>query len=87
MQANLREIPHMGQRIARLSGVKLGPVASVQDQGTTQESNGQQSLLAAIYGSGVSTTAAPETKEVEANALAEIPVTVRLTVRFEIQKQ
>jgi uncharacterized protein YggE len=75
------------ERIAKLSGVKLGPVTSVQDQGAEQQGNSQQSLLAAIYGAAASTATPPDTKEVESTALTEIPVTVRLTVRFEIEKQ
>jgi uncharacterized protein YggE len=71
------------ERIAKLSGVKLGRVSLVQDQATSQEGN--QLLLAAIYSSAASVT--PESKEVESAAMAEIPVTVRITVKFEIEKQ
>jgi len=74
------------ERIAKLSGVKLGRVAFVQDQGTAQEGNGQQSLLAAIYGEAASTATPPSSKEVESSALTEIPVTVKLTIKFEIEK-
>jgi uncharacterized protein YggE len=74
------------ERIAKLSGVKLGRVSSVQDQGILPEGNSTQSLIAAVYGSALSAPA-PETKEVESSALTEIPVTVRLTVKFEIEKQ
>ena len=73
------------ERIAKLSGVKLGRIAYVGDQGAAQDPNSQQSLLAMIYGSGAATPA-PETKEVESSSLTDIPVTVRLTVRFDIEK-
>lgn len=71
------------ERIAKVSGVKLGRVLLVQDQATSQEGN--QLLLAAIYSSAASAT--PESKEVQSAAMAEIPVTVRITVKFEIEKQ
>lgn len=71
------------ERIAKLSGVKLGRVLLVQDQATAQEGN--QSLLSAVYGAAISAT--PGTKEVESPAMAEVPVTVRITVKFEIEKQ
>lgn len=71
------------ERIAKVSGVKLGRVLLVQDQATSQEGN--QLLLAAIYSSAASAT--PESKEVASAAMAEIPVTVRITVKFEIEKR
>lgn len=71
------------ERLAKLAGVKLGHVSLIQDRATAQEGN--QSLLAAVYGSAIA--AAPETKEVESPAMAEVTVTERITVRFEIEKQ
>ncbi len=75
------------ERIARLSGVKLGRVSFVQDQGAPQEGNNQQSLLALVYGAATSTATPTDSKEVESSSLTEIPVTVRLTVKFDIEKQ
>jgi hypothetical protein len=80
--ANARE---KAQRIATLSGVKLGRICYVQDQGATQDASGSQNIFAAIYGAAV-VSAGTETKEIESSALTEIPVTVRLAVKFEIEK-
>ena len=73
------------ERLAQLNGVKLGRVLYVQDDGVAQTNNGPQSWMAMVYGMGSSGPAA-DTRELTAAALADIPVTIRLTVKFEIAK-
>jgi uncharacterized protein YggE len=63
------------QRIADLSGVKLGRVLSVTDQETAGN---------AIPNPYINIPAPPDDKQLQTAALTEIPVNVRLIVRFEI---
>ena len=63
------------QRIADLSGIKLGRVLSVTDQETAGN---------AIANPYINIPAPPDDKQLQTAALTEIPVTVRLVVRFDI---
>jgi uncharacterized protein YggE len=60
------------QRLADLSGVKLGRVVSAQDQG--------------VNASGEMTSGPAQAKEATSSTMTDIPVTVRLSVQFEIEK-
>jgi uncharacterized protein YggE len=72
------------QRIADLSGVKLGRVISVQDQGAT--SNIMAAMYFAMNGMNGNNGDRAVTKEAASETFGEIPVTVHLQVVFEIQK-
>jgi uncharacterized protein YggE len=76
------------QRLAKLSGVQLGAVASVEDQGVTPPTSGasaNESVIAAIY--GVSAPSSPDKgKMISAATLGGIPVTVHVTMKFAVSK-
>jgi uncharacterized protein YggE len=63
------------QRIADLSGIKLGKVLSVVDQET--QSNGPQNPY-------ITVPAEPNDNQLQSAILTEIPVTVHLEVKFDI---
>jgi uncharacterized protein len=70
-----------GGRLAKLNGVKLGRVLAVQEvhvAGDLGGSNIQRSPWGEI------TETAHNSDEISADTLADVPVTVRLTVRFDI---
>jgi uncharacterized protein YggE len=70
------------QRLAQLSGVKLGPVISVSDDGSGTNSNSRANLFAMME--GMATPQAGLTKEAKSGTLHEIQITVQLSVRFAI---
>jgi uncharacterized protein YggE len=74
------------KRLAALSGGSIGRVISVVDQGAapTQSSRNVNMYYAMMM--GVATGDADETKGLSTDTYGEIPLTVRLTVRFEIAK-
>ncbi len=75
-----------GGRLAKLSGVKLGPVVAVQEvqvAGDVAESTAQR--LPWYWAETTETPKEPD--EISADTLGDVPVTVRLTVRFEIPEQ
>jgi uncharacterized protein YggE len=72
-----------GSRLAKLNGVKLGQVVAVQEvhvAGDISESTVQRTPW---YWAETSETA-HEPEEISATTLGDVPVTVRLTLRFEI---
>jgi uncharacterized protein YggE len=70
------------QRIADLSGVKLGKVLSVHDEGVSPPQPQQQ-----VYYNGMMQTVNKEDpKEARSTTLADIPITVNLQVQFAIEK-
>jgi len=73
------------ERLAELTGVKLGRVLSVQDEGATAAANSPQSIIAMIYGNAAASTAASDSKEAENSSLDEILVTVHVAVKYEIK--
>lgn len=71
------------QHLADLAGVKLGRIISLSEQAqASKESDRNMTRIMAIYGMS------PDEPEAEFTSagLSEIPVTVRLTVQFEIAK-
>jgi uncharacterized protein YggE len=76
------------QRLADLSGVKLGPVISIQDEGATPTpaNNNVFAMIMMAEEGGSPTAPQGDSKEVSSTNFGEIPVTVRLAVSFEIQK-
>jgi uncharacterized protein YggE len=73
-----------GSRLAKLNGVKLGRVVAVQEvhvAGDQAESTVQRTPW---YWGGETTETAHQPDEISADTLGDVPVTVRLTVRFEI---
>ncbi len=73
-----------GNRLATLSGVKLGPVLAVQEvqiAGDVVESTAQK--MPWFWG-GETNETPREPDEITADSLGDLPVTVRLVVRFEI---
>lgn len=76
------------ERIAKLNGVKVGRVLAVQDLGAPGEPSSPSAIIAAMYNGAAAAAAATSTdaKEIESATLSEIPVSIRLTVRFEIEK-
>ena len=82
-RAAMDDARRRAQRLADLTGVKLGRVVSAQDQGAGPTSADVRAMAYATAGgeavSAVSTEASSTT-------LADIPVTVKLFVQFEIQK-
>ena len=77
------------EKLAQLSGVKLGRVLSVQDQGAPPASAGGSSLYSMIMMAemgGGPNKGQPVNKEAVSEHFGEIPVTVRVQVLFEIQK-
>jgi uncharacterized protein YggE len=71
------------ERLAKLAGVKLGPVMSVQSEDVAPAKGGQ-SMIAELYGMGAGSAAEGDNKEVEAPSFGEIPVTARVVVKFAI---
>ena len=67
------------QRLAQLSGVKLGPVISVNESGA---GNSRAALMAEME--GVPPPQGAQPKEAKSSTMHEIPVTVQLSVRFAI---
>jgi len=76
------------QRLADLSGVKLGPVISIQDEGAAPAAgpNNIYAMIMMAEMGGSPTASQGDSKEVSSKNFGEIPVTVRLAVSFEIQK-
>jgi uncharacterized protein YggE len=75
------------QRLADLSGVKLGRVLSIQDEGALPNSGnvGINAIIMAEMG-GNAPTQQGESKEMSSSNFGDIPVTVRLHIVFDIQK-
>jgi uncharacterized protein YggE len=73
------------EHLAELAGVKLGRVLSVQDESVAAAANSPQSMIAMIYGNASASATASGSKEAENSSLGEIPVTVHVTVKFEIR--
>ncbi len=69
------------QRIADLSGVKLGKVLGVHDQGASSGPNQTNPYT------GMNMSNNTVDKEATSSTLADIPVTATLQVQFEIEKQ
>lgn len=72
------------ERLAQLSGVKLGRVLSVQDQGAPPAGPGANVYYALMMSEGAA--GQPTTREASSEHFGEIPITVRVQVLFEIQK-
>jgi len=76
-------------RLAKLNGVKLGPTVSVQEiQVAGEHSSASSSIAAVQYGVNFGQPApAPESSEprLSSTTLTDIPVQVKLLVRFAIQ--
>jgi uncharacterized protein YggE len=70
------------QRLADLSGVKLGKVRSVQDEQPAAQRQVFNPYIGMMTGGEDHAT----DKEASSNSFGEIPVTVRLNVQFEIEK-
>ena len=70
------------QRLADVSGVKLGRVVSVQEQGGTASAEARN----VYYYGGGDTGNAAVTKEASISTLTDIPVTAKVYVQFEIEK-
>ena len=81
-KAAVDDARHRAQRLADLSGVKLGRIVSAQDLGA----GGPAENRMAYYGYNNSSDNSPVNKEASSNALTEIPVTARVSVQFEIAK-
>ena len=77
-KAAMDDARRRAQRLADLAGVKLGRVVSAQDGGAGGESQ------TVYYNRGGETTTSVVTKDVTSGVLADIPVTVKLNVQFEI---
>jgi uncharacterized protein YggE len=73
------------ERIAELNGVKLGRVLSVEDQGTNtgRGNNATQFFTEMVTGSAVS-GAEPQETGVSSTSPGEIPLSVHVTLKFEI---
>ncbi len=71
------------QRLADLSGVKLGPVVSAQDQGAGPSPSEMRMVM---YGGGGDSGPAEVSKKVTSNTPTDIPVTVRVSIQFGIDK-
>jgi uncharacterized protein YggE len=70
------------QRLADLAGVKLGRIASVTDGGAAPQRQQQQPYY--MY---YSPAPQNEVEELSSSMLGEIPLTVKLTVQFEIEQK
>ena len=81
-KAAVEDARHRAQRLADLSGVKLGRIVSAQDLGAGGSSENRM----VYYGYNNSNDNPPVNKEASSNALTEIPVTARVSVQFEIAK-
>ena len=82
-KAAMDDARHKAQRLADLSGVKLGRVQSAQDQGAGPSPG---DLRGIIYGYATDSAPAEVTKKATSNTLGDIAVTVRVAVQFEIEK-
>jgi uncharacterized protein YggE len=71
------------QRIADLTGVKLGKVRSVQDEPPPAPQQASWNPWMGMVGGG---NEHPEPNQASSNSFGEIPVTVTLHVQFEIEK-
>ena len=73
------------KRLADLTGVKLGPVSSVQE---VQVSGDDWTVQQPNYGYPQAAVAAdsPKGPRIASNTFADLPIRVRLMVRFNIQK-
>jgi uncharacterized protein YggE len=76
------------EKIAVLSGVKLGRVLSVKDQGVASGSSNSTNPIMEIYGEAAAAAAGGKTEDrsVSSDAPGDIPVSVHLLVTFEILK-
>jgi uncharacterized protein YggE len=72
-----------GNRLAKLSGVKLGQVVAVQEVHVAGDS-GESTVQRTPWYWGETGETAHEPDEISAETLGDVPVTVRLTLRFEI---
>ena len=79
-KAAMADARRKAQRLADLSGVKLGPIVSAQDQGAGPSASDMRAMF---YGGGDSAPA-EVSKTVTSSTPTDIPVTVRLSVQFEI---
>jgi uncharacterized protein YggE len=68
------------QRIADMTGVKLGKVLSVKDYGVTDSTPGATMM------NGYTPPEHAVTKEASTGSIGDIPLTVKLQVQFEIEK-
>jgi hypothetical protein len=76
------------KQLAELSGVKLGPVISIEETLETTPTNERQKILASIYGWGDDEEDSSKKSEgrVMSEKLGDIPVRVSLRVRFSIKE-
>jgi hypothetical protein len=76
------------ERLATLSGVKLGRVLSVEDQGAQPpQANNPMEIVAEMMTDSIpQSTGESNGKDVSSDSLREIPVSVHLLVKFEILK-
>jgi uncharacterized protein YggE len=76
------------EKLAKLSGLQLGGVAWVQDEGApsgNSDASARTSVIQAIY--GVTPPATPDRgKEISSGTLADIPVTVNVIMHFNVAK-
>jgi uncharacterized protein YggE len=72
------------ERLARLSGVELGPVAGVREVLVPGEKGGESALSVSFYGSPAATDDDHPRKRLESSRFQEIPVRVELQVRFTV---
>ena len=73
-----------GARLAKLHGLKLGPVAAVQEVQVSGDEVGQQAVQPWDV---QSTSAAPEEPQIVSNSFNTIPFRVKLLVRFTTEPQ
>ncbi len=75
-------------RLARLAGVELGPVESIEeapDAVSKKEGSVQERMISAIY--GISSNSTEKETRLTSDRLVEIPVRVTLKVRFSLERK
>ena len=73
------------ERIAELNGVKLGRVLSVEDEGAAAgHSNNPAQFFTAMIDNGTTPAAESPEEGVSSTSPGEIPVSVHVTLKFEI---
>jgi len=77
------------EKLAKLSGLQLGGVAWVQDEGApspNSDASAPTSVIQAIYGVTPPPARPDKGKEISSGTLADIPVTVNVIMHFNVAK-